>query len=304
MNLPIVSILTTIYNREKYLAYCIDSVIASSYQDWEMIIVDDQSTDKSVEIAKEYEKKDPRIKVYVNEINLGDYPNRNKAASYAKGKYLKYLDADDLIYKFSLGFMVEVMEKNSEVNLALSHNYVKPTSPYPQKINSIEVLYSMFVDKNYLGVGPSEAIIRKSAFEKLGGFSGIKYIGDIELWVKLTLSAPIIALPPCLVYWREHEDQQIEQERNDYNIIKVRHLHKMKVLSQIKDKISSNQYKLAYKYTQYRYCRILWNLILIQKKPIYAFSLIKDSNIRFITLIEGLLGIGNIKPNKKNKHFI
>ena len=90
---PKVSVLTTCFNREKYLTACIDSVLASSYHDWELIIVDDVSTDTSVAIAKSYEKKDARIKVYVNAQNLGDYPNRNKAASYAKGKYIKYLDA-------------------------------------------------------------------------------------------------------------------------------------------------------------------------------------------------------------------
>jgi len=86
--IPKISILTTVYNREKYLAACIESVLASSYQNWELIIVDDVSTDTSVAIAKSYEKKDARIKVYVNAQNLGDYPNRNKAASYAKGKML------------------------------------------------------------------------------------------------------------------------------------------------------------------------------------------------------------------------
>ena len=83
---PKISILTTVYNREKYLVACMDSVLASSYQDWELIIVDDVSTDTSLAIAKSYEKKDARIKVYVNDKNLGDYPNRNKAASYAKGQ--------------------------------------------------------------------------------------------------------------------------------------------------------------------------------------------------------------------------
>ena len=79
-----VSILTTVYNRDKYLSACIESVLANSYQDWELIIVDDVSSDASVVIARAYEQKDARIKVYVNDKNLGDYPNRNKAASYAK----------------------------------------------------------------------------------------------------------------------------------------------------------------------------------------------------------------------------
>ena len=71
---PKVSILTTVYNREKYLVACIDSVLASSYQDWELIIVDDVSRDASVAIAQRYEKKDARIKVYVKPNQFGRLP--------------------------------------------------------------------------------------------------------------------------------------------------------------------------------------------------------------------------------------
>jgi glycosyltransferase involved in cell wall biosynthesis len=126
-----VSILTTVYNREKYLAACIESVLASSYQDWELIIVDDVSSDASVAIAQRYEKKDPRIKVYINEKNLGDYPNRNKAASYAKGKYLKYLDADDIIYPHGLEVMVHTMEQFPEAALGISQKVAEDIKPYP-----------------------------------------------------------------------------------------------------------------------------------------------------------------------------
>jgi glycosyltransferase involved in cell wall biosynthesis len=93
-----------------YIAEAIDSVINSNYQNWELIIVDDCSKDRTVEIARKYEKQDDRIKVYVNKTNLGDYPNRNRAASYAKGKYLKYVDADDLIYPHGLEVMVRALE--------------------------------------------------------------------------------------------------------------------------------------------------------------------------------------------------
>lgn len=92
MNPPLVSILMTAYNREKYIAEAIESVLASTYTNFELIIVDDCSADRTLEIAKSYEEKDKRIKIYINEKNLGDYPNRNKAASLAKGVYLKYLE--------------------------------------------------------------------------------------------------------------------------------------------------------------------------------------------------------------------
>ena len=73
----------------------IESVLASSYSNFELIIVDDGSSDSTVSIARKYEVEDNRVKLYVNKKNLGDYPNRNYAATLAKGHYLKYLDSDD-----------------------------------------------------------------------------------------------------------------------------------------------------------------------------------------------------------------
>src|SRR5438309_1057271 len=102
MSNPLVSILMTSYNRERYIAEAIESALKSTYTEFELIIVDDGSKDRTVEIARSFESKDKRVKVYVNEHNLGDYPNRNRAAGYATGKYIKYLDADDMIYPWGL----------------------------------------------------------------------------------------------------------------------------------------------------------------------------------------------------------
>ena len=144
-----VSILTTVYNREKYIAACIDSVLASSYQDWELIIVDDVSTDTSLAIAKSYEQKDPRIKVYINQTNLGDYPNRNKAASYAKGTYIKYLDADDLIYPHGLEIMVHTMEQFPEAGLGISQKVAEDIKPYPFVMQPKETFKREFLMRGY-----------------------------------------------------------------------------------------------------------------------------------------------------------
>lgn len=95
--LPFISVLMTAYNREKYIAEAIESVRASSYTNWELIITDDCSTDKTLEIARNFESQDTRIRVFRNEINLGDYPNRNRAASYARGEFLMSVDSDDML---------------------------------------------------------------------------------------------------------------------------------------------------------------------------------------------------------------
>ena len=78
--------------------------------DFEVIIVDDGSTDGSLEIARDYQS-DSRVKVFINETNLGDFPNRNRAAAHAAGKYLKYVDSDDAIYPHCLEVMTHMMER-------------------------------------------------------------------------------------------------------------------------------------------------------------------------------------------------
>jgi glycosyltransferase involved in cell wall biosynthesis len=109
MSTPLVSVLMTAYNREKYIDEAIESVLASSYRNLELIVVDDCSKDRSVEIARTYAAKDDRVKVYVNETNLGDYPNRNRAASLARGEYIKYADSDDIMFPSCLKKMVTPM---------------------------------------------------------------------------------------------------------------------------------------------------------------------------------------------------
>lgn len=93
---PLVSIITPLYNSEKYIAETIESVLAQTYSNWEMIIVDDCSKDNSTKIVEEYQKKDRRIKLYRNEINKGVSYTRNRAIDLSQGKYIAFLDSDDL----------------------------------------------------------------------------------------------------------------------------------------------------------------------------------------------------------------
>ena len=133
LNEPLVSVLMTAYNRERYISEAIESVLTSTYTNFELIILDDCSTDRTVEIAEGFALMDPRIRVYVNENNLGDYRNRNKAAEYAKGKYIKYCDSDDKIFDWTLNYCVKMMEKHPDagmgilnLNKALKQEYLKP----------------------------------------------------------------------------------------------------------------------------------------------------------------------------------
>lgn len=215
---PLVSVLMTAYNREKYIAEAIESVIASTYQDWELIIVDDCSTDKTVEIAKSYENKDSRIKVYVNEKNLGQFPNRNKAASYAKSKYLKYLDSDDIIYPQGLKVMIEALDLNPSAGLALLDVY-NTVLNYPALVKKEDAIREYFTQKPFLIVGPSGVIFSKNAFNKVGGFGSDNYVGnDTKILMKIALMYDVVKIHPNLIYWREHDGQEFKKgvETNEY----------------------------------------------------------------------------------------
>jgi glycosyltransferase involved in cell wall biosynthesis len=223
-------VLVTVFNREAFLRECLESILASSFDDFEVIVVDDASTDKSVDIARQFVQADARVKVFVNERNLGDYPNRNRAASHASGKYLKYLDADDKIYSHTLSVMVAGMDAHPDAALGLSWNVIDPPREFPFVSSPRDAYVSHFLGTSVFGVGPSASIIRRDAFEEAGGFSGRQFVGDAELWMRLAEKWPVVSLPPALVWWRRHPAQESVAEKSNANLLSVRYDMEMATL--------------------------------------------------------------------------
>src|SRR5580765_8017685 len=122
---PFVSVLMTAYNRENFIAEAIESVLSCSYKNFELIIVDDNSVDNTINIIRQYAVNDSRIRFFSNEKNLGDYPNRNKAASYAKGEYIVYLDSDDKMLQDGLEHCIFAMKSFPEAGIGMYWPYSK-----------------------------------------------------------------------------------------------------------------------------------------------------------------------------------
>jgi glycosyltransferase involved in cell wall biosynthesis len=212
MHTPIVSVLMTAYNREKFIAEAIESVMASSFLNFELIIVDDCSEDNTVSIAKNFAEKDNRISLYVNNKNLGDYPNRNKAASYAKGKYIKYLDSDDTMTPNCLERMVIEMETHPECAFGISSRSLTHSI-----VHQPEDAYRVhFFERGILDLGPSFTIIRNEIFKLENGFWELRCVSDFEFWMRLSLKYPMIEMETGLVTWRQHEQQEILQGNEEY----------------------------------------------------------------------------------------
>lgn len=109
---PLVSIITPVYNCEQYLPLTIESVQAQTYENWELILADDCTPDNSADIIAEYAKKDSRIKYIKLKENSGAAIARNEALEAAKGRYIAYLDADDIWLPNKLERQLDFMEKN------------------------------------------------------------------------------------------------------------------------------------------------------------------------------------------------
>jgi glycosyltransferase involved in cell wall biosynthesis len=284
---PCVSVLVTVYNREAYLEATLRSILVSSFTDFEVIVVDDCSIDSSIDIARQLAGIDHRIQVHKNERNLGDYFNRNRAAALASGKYLKYLDADDLIYTHSLATMVDAMEAFPEVGLALSQNVIDPDVPYPKAYTPQEFFHAHYFGKSPIGVGPSAAIIRRECFEAIGGFSGRQFVGDTELWMRLAERWPIVTLPPALVWWRKHPGQQMQLELLRPEVLNVRYQWELESLSSTKQ-LTEDEKEAAKRRLNGRHARRLLSLGLKGRRLQTAWRLFRESGLTLGELASGL----------------
>lgn len=114
---PLVSIIMPVYNPGQFLAPAMESILAQTYTNWELIAVDDASTDDSYKILKIYAKNDKRIKVFKNKINVGVSKTANIALQLAKGQFIARMDSDDVMYPNRLEEQVKYLQANSDVIL-------------------------------------------------------------------------------------------------------------------------------------------------------------------------------------------
>jgi glycosyltransferase involved in cell wall biosynthesis len=271
---PLVSVLITSYNREQYIAEAIQSVLSQVYKNFELIIVDDCSSDRTVEIIKSYEHIDTRIKVFVNENNLGQFANRNLAASYATGKYIKYVDSDDIIYPSTLKYMVDAMENHPEVGMGFCLLLNDDNKIFPYVFESKKAIRDHYLEGKTLFVGPSGCIYSKKAFNEVGMFEEYGMPSDSHLNLKIICKYPTIAFPKDLFLWREHDDQTFQKNKNNYyNIIK-NYDYSIDIIDNYSP-LSNKENKTIKYHLRKNFIKHLMRIIFLKRKPKIALSLIK-----------------------------
>ncbi len=264
---PIISVIMPVYNTAKYLNEAIESILNQTFTDFEFIIIDDCSTDGSLEIIKSYDDK--RIILIENEFNKGYVFGLNYAISIARGKYIARMDSDDISVSYRFKRQFDFLEENTRVTICGSfmeivHNY-EPIN-YPISHDEIKV---QFLDNSCLA-HPS-VMFRKSFIieNNLIYDENMTPAEDYDLWTKIaSINAFFSNIPERLVKYRVHENQisSIKETQRIRNAdqIKISYLSNICTKSCCKKFFNINQindktvkYKIAYLNWLYNQCAYL-----------------------------------------------
>lgn len=207
---PKVSVCMPCHNGATYLSHAIHSVLSQSFDDFELLIVDDGSTDSTMDIVRSYD--DPRIRIIFNNDSPGLPGNWNKCLELARGEYIRYLFQDDIMEPASLHAMVEFMDSypsaalvfgsskiiNESGEVTLSRRPFKKTELFDGK----EFARKTFRKHNLFGE-PSNILFRKKASDKAGSFNeALPYTPDWEYWIRLSLRGDVGFINACTSRFR------------------------------------------------------------------------------------------------------
>lgn len=202
----LISVLMPVYNGSDFLNEAIDSILNQTYSNFELIIIDDGSNDKSIDIIRSY--KDQRIKLYQNENNKGLIYTLNKGLSLANGKYIARMDADDICLPNRLEVQINFLESNPEIAILggsfiyLNTNFEKHFPLSDEKIRVLLLERTSFAHPC--------VVLRKSAIEekKLSYDERYNFAEDYHLWTMASITNLKMAnLDDVLIYYRQHTNQ-------------------------------------------------------------------------------------------------
>ncbi len=201
---PLFSVLMANYNNAKYIKESIESVINQTYNNWELIIVDDASTDKSMEILNKI--KDKRIKIFTNSKNNGCGFTKHRASDLANGEILGYLDPDDTLTNNALAVMVELHLQHAKASIINSNHYIcdEHLTIERQAYGACEIPFN----ENYLTFG--KGITHFATFKKNAVTSekavnaNFKRAVDQDLYYKLEEQGEVVFINKSLYYYRIH----------------------------------------------------------------------------------------------------
>lgn len=220
---PKVSICIPTYNGEKHLEECLESALMQSYTNIEILIVDDESTDSTPDIARAFSKKDSRVCFVKNEKNLGLVGNWNRCVRISTGEWIKFLFQDDILDPQCVEKMIDSV-KHSDVfaicrrQILFDKEIADITRKNYESIPSLDVMFSgktkvspgTFIEailserRNFLGE-PTSMLLRREVFNRFGYFNpNLVQLCDLEYWIKIGVNCGLVYVPETLATFRLH----------------------------------------------------------------------------------------------------
>lgn len=204
--MPKISVIMPVYNCESYIRESVESILGQSFTDFEFIIIDDASTDRTVEIIKEYDNS--RIKLIIKPTNTGYTDSLNMAIKLAKGRYIARMDGDDVSLAHRLAVQYNFLENNKDVLVVGSHYKIIGTDNIvrsPVSYEEVKITAIMHVP-----VAHPTVLIRMEVFSKLGYFYNKEYepAEDYDLWCRILENGKIENLDEVLLEYRHHDQQE------------------------------------------------------------------------------------------------
>ncbi len=204
---PKITVLLSVYNDEKYIGKAIDSILSQTFKDFELLIIDDSSTDKTRDIIQSY--KDPRIRLVKNNKNIGITKSLNKGLKTARGIYIARLDSDDISCPERLEKQFSFLENNKDHVMAGSRTEVIGEDgdhiEYWNQEESAELIFYTLSYRNCLT--SSSVMFDKEIVSSLGGYDeSCDRSEDFELWYRISREYKIYTIPEYLVKWRKRRE--------------------------------------------------------------------------------------------------
>lgn len=204
---PKITVLLSVYNDEKYIGRAIDSILSQTFRDFELLIIDDSSTDKTRDIILAY--KDTRIRLVKTKKKIGITKSLNKGLKIARGNYIARLDSDDISYPDRLKKQMSFLENNKDYAIVGSRTEVIDEDgdhiEYWNQEESAELIFYTLSYRNCLT--SSSVMFNKKIVDSLGGYDeSCDRAEDFELWYRISRKYRIYTIPEYLVKWRKREE--------------------------------------------------------------------------------------------------
>ena len=216
----------SVYNGEDYLTEALDSVCNQSFKDWELIVIDDCSTDSSHSILEKYSASDERIRLYTNEVNLKLPASLNKALSLARGKYIARMDADDICLPDRFEKQYQFMETHPDIAVSSCLFLTLKDGVYSSGGGGARCDFE-FIKARLLLANPilhPGVIAKADVMKELKYSTDVTCTEDLELWTRVIEAGYKIQLQPeYLMVYRIHEKQvtQVSMERQHAEVAKI-----------------------------------------------------------------------------------